>query len=76
MLPYYLKCRKNTGSKNPKVVRTKNKRMTLLSKCSVCNSKKLKFLKKQEARRFLSSLEKKNTFKSNSFVRSSFILKV
>ena len=28
----------------------------LLSKCSVCNSKKLKFLKEQEARGLLSSL--------------------
>ena len=28
----------------------------LLSKCSVCNSKKLKFLKEQEGRGLLSSL--------------------
>ena len=39
MLSYYLKCRKNTESKNPKVPRTKNERM-LLSKCAVCDSKK------------------------------------
>ena len=50
MLSYCLKCRKNTESKNPKVVGTKNGRIMLLSKSSVCNSKKLKFLKKQEAR--------------------------
>ena len=37
-------------SKNPKVERTKNRRIILLSKCSGCNSKKLKFIKKQEAR--------------------------
>ena len=36
--------KKNTESKNPKVVRTKNGRIVLLSKCSVCNSKKSKFL--------------------------------
>ena len=29
----------------------------LLSKCSVCNSKKSKFLTEQEVRRLLSSLE-------------------
>ena len=29
----------------------------LLSKCAVCNSKKLKFYKQQEARGLLSSLE-------------------
>ena len=56
MLSYCLKCRKNTGSKNPKVVRTKNGRIMLLSKCAVCNSKKSKFIKKPEARRLLSSL--------------------
>ena len=33
MLSYCLKCRKNTESKNPKVVRTKNGRIMLLSNC-------------------------------------------
>ena len=56
MLSYRLKRRKNTESKNPKVVRTKNGRIMLLSKCSVCNSKKSKFLKEQEPRGLLSSL--------------------
>ena len=56
MLPYCLKCRKNTESKNPKVVKTKNRRIMLLSKCAIYNSKKLKFLRKQEARGSLSSL--------------------
>ena len=46
MLSYYLKCRKNTESKNPNCV--KNGRIMLLSKCSVCDSKKPKFIKKQE----------------------------
>ena len=50
MLSYCLKSRKNTESKNPKVVRTKNGRIILLSRFAVCNSKKLKFLKEQEAR--------------------------
>ena len=49
MLPYCLKCRKNTESKNPKVVRTKNGKIILLSKCEVCNRKKSKFIKEQEA---------------------------
>ena len=55
MLSYYLKCRKNIESKNPKVVRTKNGRM-MLSNCVVCNSKKSKFIKEQEASGLLSSL--------------------
>ena len=49
MLSYSLKCRINTQSKNPEVVKTKNRGIMLLSKCSVCNSKKLKFIKEQEA---------------------------
>ena len=56
MLPYCLKCRKNTETKNPKVVKTKNGKIILLSKCEVCNSKKSKFIKEQEASRLLSSL--------------------
>ena len=44
-LSYSLKCRKNTESENPKVVRTKNGRIMLLSKCEVCDSKKSKFVK-------------------------------
>ena len=45
MLTYCLKCRKNKESKNSKVVRTKNRGIMLLSKCEVCDSKKLKFIK-------------------------------
>ena len=56
ILYYCLECRKNTESKNSKVVRTKNERTMLLSKCAVCNSKKSKFLKEQEAKGLLSKL--------------------
>ena len=56
MLSYCLKRRKNTESKNPKVVKTKNAQITLLSKCKVCNSKKLIFIKEQEPSRLFSSL--------------------
>ena len=56
MLSYCLKYRKNTESKNPKIARSKNGRIMLLSKCTVCDSKKSKFIKKQGASRLLSSL--------------------
>ena len=56
MLLYCLKCRKNTESKNPKVARSKIGRIMLLSKCAVCDSKKSKFIKQQEASGLLSSL--------------------
>ena len=56
MLLYCLKCSKNTESKNPKVARTKNRRIMLLSKCAVCDSRKSEFIKEQETRGLLSSL--------------------
>ena len=56
MLSYCLNCRKNIQSKDPEVVKTKNERIILLSKCSVSSSKKSRFLKEQEARGLLSSL--------------------
>ena len=54
MLSYCLKCRKNTESKNPKIA--KIGRIMLLSKCAICDSKKSKFIKQQEASGLLSSL--------------------
>ena len=56
MLLYCLKCRKNTESKKPKVLKTKNRRIMLLSKCAIRNNKKSKFIKEQEVIGFLSSL--------------------
>ena len=56
MLSYCLKYRKNTESKNPKVIKTKNRRIMLLSNCVVCNGKKSKFIKEKEATGLLSSL--------------------
>ena len=52
MLSYSLKFRKSTGSKNPKGLKTK----ILLSKCEVYDSKKLEFIKEQEASGLLSCL--------------------
>ena len=42
MLSYCLKYRKNTESKNSKVLKTKNGRIMILSKCVVCDSSKIK----------------------------------
>ena len=63
MLLYLLKCRKNTKSKNPIVATTKNERIMLLSKCTVCDSKRSKFIKQQEASGLLSSLGIKTPLK-------------
>ena len=51
-----LKFRKNTESENPKVARTKNGRIMLLSNCVICDSKKSKFFKQQEVSGLLCSL--------------------
>ena len=56
MLSYRLKCRKDMESRKPKAVRTENERITLLSKYTICDSKKSKFFKQQEASGLLSSL--------------------
>ena len=63
MISHCLKCRKTTESKNLKVAKTKKKRIMLLSKCEVCNSKKSKFIKQQEASGLLSNLEIKTPLK-------------
>ena len=68
MWSYCLRCRKNTERKNPKVVRTKNARITLLSKFAVCDSKKSKFIKEQKASRLLSSLGIKTSTSKISLV--------
>ena len=48
MLSYCLKYRKNTESKTPKVVRTKNGRIMLLSECSVCEVRNRNLLKNKK----------------------------
>ena len=68
-----LKCRKNKGSKNTKVAKTKNRRM-LLSKCAVCDSKKLKFIKEQEASGLLSTLGIKIPLSKITLVGPPFVL--
>ena len=68
MLLYYSKCRKNTESKNPKVAKTKNRRIMILSKCALCAVKKPKFIKEQEASGLLRSLGIKTALRKMSFL--------
>ena len=56
MLTYCLKCRKNAKNKDAKVIKTKNGRLALPSKCVVCGRKKSTFMREQEAKGFLSNL--------------------
>ena len=56
MKSYCLKCRKNTENKNPRVSKTSNVKTMLSSKCAICDSKKSRFIKNQEAKGLLSNL--------------------
>ena len=49
-------CRKDTENINPKVSKTSNNRIMIWSKCAICNSKKPRFIKNQEAEGLLSNL--------------------
>ena len=51
-----VKCRKDTENIDPKIVRTKNNRLVMQSKCSICGIKTSRFLKEQEAKVLLSNL--------------------
>ena len=56
MKTYCLKCKTNTANINPKMVKTKNNRLLMQSKCSVCGTKKSRFVKEQDAKGLLSNL--------------------
>ena len=57
MNTYCLKCKKDNSNIDPKMVKTKNNRLLMQSKCSVCGTKKLRFVKKKDAKGLLSNLE-------------------
>ena len=44
MNSYCLSCKEDTRNINPKVIKTKNNRKMMLSRCSICNNKKSTFL--------------------------------
>ena len=51
-----MKWRKDTENIDAIIVRTKNNRLSMQSKCSVCGIKKSRFVKEQEAKGLLSNL--------------------
>ena len=56
MKTYCLKCKTNTDSNDPKMFKTKNNRLIMQSKCSVCGTKKSRFVKEEDAKGLLSNL--------------------
>ena len=46
MNTYCLSCKKDTKNIDPKVIKTKNNRKMILSRCSICNNKRSTFISK------------------------------
>ena len=55
VLTYCLKSKRNTEKKECKMIKTKNGRVILSSKCAICGSKKSRFMKEQEAKGLLTN---------------------
>ena len=56
MKTYCLKCKMNTDNIHPKMFKTKNNRLLMQWKCSVCKNKKSRFVKEQNAEGLLNNL--------------------
>ena len=52
MKSYCLKCRKDAENINPRVSKTSNSRIMVLSKCAICDGKKSRFIKNQAIKQF------------------------
>ena len=57
MNTYCVKCKKDTERIEPKMFRTKNNRLIMQSRCTVCGTKKSKFVKEQEVKGLLGTIE-------------------
>ena len=56
MQTYCLVCKKNTENKDAKMVKIKNNRIMMVSKCAVGGNKKSRFVREQEAKGIFSTL--------------------
>ena len=72
MKTYCVKCRKDTENIGPKMVRTKNNRLIMQLKCSVCRIKKSRFVKEQETKDLLSNLGIKTPLSKIPFLNVLF----
>ena len=43
-ITYCLSCKKDTRNIDPKVIKTKNNKQVITSRCSICNNKKSTFI--------------------------------
>ena len=72
MNTYCVKCRKDTENIDSKIVRTKNNRLVMQSKCSICGIKKSRFIKKEETTGLLSNLGIKTPLSKVPFLNVLF----
>ena len=56
MNTYCVKCKKDTENIDRKIFKTKNNKLIMQLKCSVCKNKKSRFVKEQDANGLLSNL--------------------
>ena len=56
------------------MLKTKNGRTVLSPKCAVCDSKKSRFMKKQEVQEILCNLDVKTPLRKNSIIWWHFVL--
>ena len=69
---YCVKCKKDTENIDPKIVRTKNNRLSMQVKCPVCRIKKSRFVKEQVAKELLSNLGIKTPLSKIPFLNVLF----
>ena len=72
MNTYCIKCKNDTENIDPKMVRAKNNKLIMQSKCSVCGIKKSRFVKEQEGKGLLSNLGIKTPLSKISLVNVLF----
>ena len=53
---YCLSCKKFTKNTDPRIVKSNNVRSMIQSNCTICGSKKSRFIKEQQSKGLLSNL--------------------
>ena len=69
---YCVKCRRDNEDIDPKMIRKKNNRLIMQSKCPVCGIRKSRFVKEQEAKGLFSNLGIKTLLSKIPLLNVSF----
>ena len=72
MKTYCVKCRKDIENIDPKIVRTKNNRLVMQSKCPRCGIKKSRFIKEQKPKVLLGNLGIKTPLSKSPLINVLF----